>query len=170
MDYEWKSIPSIGVNTPTGGPALSFADPYGIQGHCALVWFRQQLEEGKIPRPVLPAELVRIPDLGGQPTVPLYQPDRRTPTPAPQVPEIRWSTFSFFPVVDRTPPTFPSPRTPGEARLLASMKNDLCDFPKQLEAICKTEYAQFLRQHFPPLPQAHRLESKYPNSHKPNLP
>jgi hypothetical protein len=116
----------------------------------------------------LPALPVGIPDDLREPPFPLEQRCQWHETPAPQVGEIRWSAPFLSPVVDGARHALPHPRTPQEARamlsILKSMAQNLQDFPAQLEAISNSEYAQFLRQHYSPLPVAQKLESQ--DTHK----
>lgn len=116
--------------------------------------------------PPLPAEMIRIPDTLGEPSVsiPFQQSSQRHPAPAPDFPEFRWSASPEHWIVNGTLPALPQPLTPHEACRLAAMIENLRDFPKQLEAIRESEYAQFIREHCAPLSPPRGFESQDPHS------
>jgi hypothetical protein len=145
-----------GVALPLGA---QFVEPDAEIAEHRLIW-----KFGVWHAPPLPAEMIRITGGFREPPFLFEESSQRHEAPATQVGEIRWSAAFMQPVVYGAPPALPHPRTPLETQAmlsaLKSMAENLQDFPAQMEAVCNSEYAQLLRQHYPPLAVAQRLETK----------
>lgn len=141
-----------------------FLDPMDEVSDHMLAWWLFRARNPKCLNPVLPAELVRIPDIS-EPSVGLEQGSGRHPAAAaqgapgvgtapPQGPVIDWATMAAAHTV--------APLYPGGARV----QQHSGKIRAELEAIRDAHCAQLLVQNLTPLPKPAELESEDSHSSK----
>lgn len=141
-----------------------FLDPMDEVADHMLEWFLFRARNPKCLNPVLPAELVRIPDLG-EPAVGLEQGSGRHPAPAAKGAAGVGSAPSHGSIEDRAAVAAPHAAVPLFSRDL-TIDEYYDELRRQLYPLLQPHETKFLREHLAPLPEPAELESKDPHNSK----
>lgn len=145
--------------------AAEFLDPMDEVSDHMLAWWLFRARNPKCLNPVLPAELVRIPDLG-EPAVVLEQGSGRLPAPAAKGAPGVGPTTPQGSIEDRAPvasPHAPVPLLPGNL----TIDEYYDELRRKMHTLFEPDEPKFLLDHLAPLPKPAELESKDP--HRPNV-